>query len=376
MDFNWWGVPGTLTWIAAWVAAVVVVRSAPARTLNRRLAVVFILEGLWQAGSTGIIFLVTNRHAAYSLAVLGTIAQATLPLAYLAFLGAALETRLVRPFRGRAATTGLAALGVLATFSIWLFPERFVTALYHPGWATWNFQLHGLGVVSTQLHGVVALFSLVAVLSEYRHTLPGTAARARAKWFAIAFGVVDVYVGSFQFLYPYVRPVRFWGDFIYNPGIGIVYLVFVSLLAYAVLHVQLFDFNLKLKIALERSTVAGIIAAAFFIGSEVLESFIPVDSTLLGLAAAGVIVLALRPLQRLAEMLTNQLMPGVTDTSAYLDNRKDAVYMAALEGALKDGVVTDKERAILASLAQHLKLSDAATARIESELAARPGRQF
>ncbi len=359
-----------MTWIAAWAAAVIVLRTAPTRALNRRLAVILALEGLWQGGSTGLVFLVNSRNAAFTIAAIGTMAQSVTPFQYLAFLGIALETPLVKPFRSRLVMRALNAATILAGAAVLLWPQHFITEPYHPGWATWNFQTRELGVVTTQIHGIIAMFGLLAALSAYWLTPRGTAARTRAKWFAIAFGAVDAYMATFQVLYPYVRPVRFWGDFIYNPGSGLAILVFVLLLAYGVLHAQLFDIDLRLKIALQRSTIAALIAGAFFVGDNVLQGLVPVHGVLLGLLSSAVIVLALRPLHRLVEQLANRLMPGVAPTAEYLDQRKIEVYRAAYEGALQDGIVTERERAILVRLAQHLELSAAAIAQAERDLSA------
>jgi len=40
-------VPGALAFLSAWAAAGIALRIAPHRTLNRRLALLLLLEGLW-----------------------------------------------------------------------------------------------------------------------------------------------------------------------------------------------------------------------------------------------------------------------------------------------------------------------------------------
>ena len=51
-------------------------------------------------------------------------------------------------------------------------------------------------------------------------------------------------------------------------------------------------------------------------------------------------------------------MPGVDETAAYLETRKMEVYRAAFEGAVEDGVVTEKERRILTRLRDKLELAE------------------
>jgi len=108
------------------------------------------------------------------------------------------------------------------------------------------------------------------------------------------------------------------------------------------------------------------------VGDNVLQGLVPVHGMVLGLLSSAVILLVLRPLHRMVEQAADRLMPGVAPTAAYLDQRKIDVYRAAYEGALQDGVVTERERAILGRLARHLELSPAAIAQAERDLSAQP----
>lgn len=372
MTWTWWAVPGTLVFLVSWVAAAVALRTAPDRSLNRRLAVLLGLEGVFAAGAFGLLFLFERPAPVTALATAGTAAMVALPFQYLSFLGVSLETPLVAPFRSRAAFWLLGLASLAAASAVLLAPGTFITELYPPGWAPWNFQFHEPGQRGAQLHGLAYLFGLVAAVSAWFRAPPGSAARNRAKWFAIAFGVRDASVGLFQILYPVVRPLPFWGDFIYNPGQAIVYLAYVSLLTYAVLRMQLFDIDLKLRFAIQHSTVGAMIAGAFLIGSEVLERFVPVEGTILGVGAALLIVVALRPVQGFAERLAGGIMPGVEDTAAYLEARKLEVYRAAVEGAIQDGRVTDAERAILDRLRQQLAIAPDDADALERRLTGEP----
>lgn len=63
----------------------------------------------------------------------------------------------------------------------------------------------------------------------------------------------------------------------------------------------------------------------------------------------------------------------VADTDEYRTVRKRAVYQAALESALLDGTVSDKERDVLATLADQLGLSAGDARAIERDLHAVAG---
>jgi len=296
--------------------------------------------------------------------------MAALPFQYVSFLGVALDTLLVRPFRSRAAFLLLAGLSVFAAAMLLLFPRVFIGDLYSPSWATWNFRFTVWGSRLSLLHGGASLFALIASLVAFLRARRGSATRERARWFVIAFGVRDVVYASLYMFYPQLRPTPFWGDFLYNQLGEYGTIIFVALLTYGVLRRQLFDIDLKLKFALRQSTVAAMIAGAFFLGSEILETFVPVQGTVLGLLSAGAIVLLLRPVQRFAEAFASRLMPGVADTPEYIDRQKHQVYRAALEGAVEDGIITDRERTILDRLVDQLGIGASAATRLEREAVA------
>jgi len=72
--------------------------------------------------------------------------------------------------------------------------------------------------------------------------------------------------------------------------------------------------------------------------------------------AVGLLLLVMRPLEAAAGRIANAAMPHVQDTDEYRTVRKREVYRAAVERALQDGEVSEKERDVLAALAQELGL--------------------
>lgn len=371
VSWSWWAFASLVTMVVAWTAAAIVLRTRPDRPVNRRLFVVLALEGLFVGCSSGVIFLVSTPQAAFVLGAVATATMVALIPQYLSFLAGSLQTPLVAPFRGRAVVLLLGFASVAGAAFVLAFAAEFITEPYQPSWAQWNYQLRTWGQRASQAHGLVSIFGLVAAVSAYLRTSRGSLRRTRAFWFALAFGVRDLYAGVFQLSYPVIRPIPFWGDLVYNPGLGGVYLLYVVLLTYGVLQAQLFDINLRLKFALRQSTVAAIITAAFFIGSELLENIIPVDDILLGVLTAAACVLALRPLRRFAERFANRVMRDVADTPEYLEARKVDVYRTALEGILEDGVITPKERRVLERLRLQLDIAEAEAERMEAEVAGR-----
>lgn len=370
MGLTWtsWVVPPILALITAWGAAIVLLRTAPQRSVNRRLAFVLFLEGVWLGGA--FFFAVEDPVIFMWIAAVAVAAMAALPFQYLSFLSVSLTTRLVAPFRSRIAFVLLALASLAGASWVLLSPSTFMGELYSPEWATWNFRFRPAGTRIAQMHGIASLFGLAAAMAAYFRAARGTAARSRAKWFVLAFGARDLFNVAVWLFYPVVRPILFWGDFIANQGGAIINVVYVSLMAYGVLNAQLFDIDLKLKFALRQGTVGAVIAGGFFAGSELLETVIPVEGTILGIVIAGAIVTLLRPLQRLAEGFANRLMPGVQATPAYVEGRKHEVYRATLEGTLEDGAITERERAILNRLRRNLGISPEDAAALERQMLA------
>lgn len=71
------------------------------------------------------------------------------------------------------------------------------------------------------------------------------------------------------------------------------------ILAYAIVPHQLFDIDLKVKGGLEKSTIAGIFVAVFFIVSETIEALLAgTMGAWAGLRTAGALTLGLRPLEQ------------------------------------------------------------------------------
>lgn len=142
---------------------------------------------------------------------------------------------------------------------------------------------------------------------------------------------------------------------------------------YAILRYQLFDIDLKVKLTIERSALVAVFGAAFFVGSELLEKLLPFDSVLLGIASAGLIALALKPIERYAHRLADNLLPTVKEKSPdYLADRKLDVYRAAVESALEDGDVSAKERSVLERLRGKLGIAPDDASRVEVSLGLHP----
>lgn len=284
-----------------------------------------------------------------------------LPIVYLAFLGAGLRSRFVRPLRIRAVQAGLLVSACAVVSAALAFPDV-AWALIHP---------------AAPLVGALAicafLFATLAALEQYLRAPLGTVAKRQggaylaaflfhdAAWLAAYAGVLLPHGGTRDVLQQVVAPV-----------LGVV---FSFLLARALLRFHVFDFDLRVKRSLRRSIVTAVFVVLVIAATQIVENVSNDTFGLVGGAlAAGVALFALRPIERVAARIADGAMPSVHDTEEYRLVRKRDVYRAAWESALADGIVTDKERRVLATLQDKLGLTalDALAAEEEARAAVPP----
>ena len=331
------------------------------RAQGRLLALLLGVMGAAVLAGSGLMYLTSDPQETYAWQAVNTVffmAYLWLYPAFLSTLPTPLAQRLAR-------VRPVLLLGAFATPLLWFVaPSLFIHGVRPGAFAPWD-SVPGPGFVLLLLLGVgVGLLGLGLALAAYRHAPTGSLQRSQARAYLLAFGVLDGTLMAFFALSILQEGWLEWLLVIHLLGIA----AFVALLAYGVLKAQLFDIDLKLKTGLRRGTVLGAIGLAFVVGSETVELVLPVDGTLLGLAAATVLALAFRPLERWAARLADRLMPDVRPTEEYAALRKRDVYRAAIEEMLSDGLAGEKERRFLERLRGQLALTDAEAAAVELEV--------
>jgi hypothetical protein len=148
---------------------------------------------------------------------------------------------------------------------------------------------------------------------------------------------------------------------------GVVRTLGVAALAYAILRHQLLGIDVKVRWTIKQSTVAAVFIAVLFVVSELAKEFFAgaANSTLIGIAAAGMLVFAIAPLQRAAERVASVVVPLSADARpgtrapepARGVAKNTGIYRDAARYALRDGVVSRAEHLHLAELATALRLS-------------------
>lgn len=140
------------------------------------------------------------------------------------------------------------------------------------------------------------------------------------------------------------------------------------LAAYALLRHGMFNIDVKVKGTLRGGTVATVVGAALFILSESMESRLPVDGLQAGVLAAAIIGITLRPVHALAIRFAERLMPGIEASPDHFQARKESVYRSAVEQALLDGTLSEREERILQRVRLELGLTVKDARRIHTAL--------
>jgi hypothetical protein len=152
--------------------------------------------------------------------------------------------------------------------------------------------------------------------------------------------------------------------------VGVWRLAMPLLVSYALVKFQLFDIDLRMKVALRSGTVAGAFVATFFVISESAAQYFGTwaGNVWIGLAAAGLLVFALHPIARLGDRIAHRAFPGVRDTATWRQERREELYRSAVEFALMDGTITIHEHRRLGRMAERLGLSETEALRVQREV--------
>ncbi len=362
MVSEWLGIPAALL---AWSFALYVFIVAPRTRSAQFLVAMLVVDGLAVISS--------HQNWAYVDRLLGwsgipwaDIHQASdwaLIAVYLPFLGMTLDSPLVAPLKVKSVRIFVLVVGLAMALSMFFLPDS----------ARESFRVPFYIVICV----VLAWGFAAAVHSWYIAT--NVAKRERARAFTLAFGVRDImwtfsfallaahfygYIGSGQHPPPDGSIWRFIVPFAYEAAV----VIYVPLVAYGVLRVQLFDIDLRLKRTLRRSTIAAAFVAAFFVVSEFAGLYLSDHlGTALGILATGALIFFMDPIQRVAERFSDAAMPNTRKTPEYENYRKLQVYESAVQAALEDGRISKRQRRVLDSMIRSMGIDGQVAAKLESD---------
>lgn len=148
---------------------------------------------------------------------------------------------------------------------------------------------------------------------------------------------------------------------------GVWRLLIPFLLAYALLRYQLFDIDIRLKAGVRRAIIVGAFTVTFFLVSEAAESLVQGNrGPLFGIASAGFLALAARPVQGFAGRISDRFMPDTKPIAEQSYDERLRFYLEQYRLIQQDGLVTPKERAMLMRLQVTLALPDDAVYDLET----------
>lgn len=344
------GAAGAALFALHFVIAGFVLFSAPGRPANRWLAPVLVLEAFpGEGGLFALLF--TDPGVRYALGSgVAEPAGVAFTILLLGFLGIALETPLVYPFRRRAVRWSLIVTAVLAAGALVLAP----------GAGAYDWFLFPITLL-------VVLFSVVAAIDAYRRTPPGTLVRKRARAYLLAFGTRDVAIiwAILSLIARADASPPLWFDITWITLI----LLYLGFLVYGILKTQLFDIDVKLRWTVHKGTIAAIFGAVFVVVMQLAENALNQRfGWVWGGIAAGLLLFGLAPIMRLAERVSKAAVPQAKPLDALSDDERGAFYADHVRAAWEDGSIDRSDRALLNTLRNRLGLPPDKAARLELEI--------
>lgn len=363
---DWLGIPAGFL---AWGFALYVFIVAPATRGAHFLIAMLFVDGLAVITSGNNYLYVNPILEAIGLppitGLLHQVSDWALVAVYLPFLGMTLNTPLVAPLKRPLVARTILLGGLGMAILLFFLPEE----------TRRKFDVPFYAVIC-----LVLAWGFAAALHTW-FIATREAERARARAFTVAFGVRDVFWSiTFGYWTAYFYGWIGTGD-IYNPRSDDIFYhfigpllyqlaitIYVPLVAYGVLRVQLFDIDLRIKRTLKRGTVAAAFVATFFVVSELAGNYLSSRfGTVLGILGTGLLVFFLDPIQRAAERLSNAAMPNTVDTPEYESFRKLQVYDSAVRAALEDGHIGKRQRRVLDSMIASMGIDQNLARRMEED---------
>ncbi len=351
--------------------AIAVYRAGPDRWANRYLSATLFSFGLFSLTWLGLRAFEGDPTTAYALGVAGMLANVCATTGYALFLST-LPTPLVRPLATRVGRGLILAAGAAFLLILLVMPADWISGVTPREHITgWSIEVGHMGRLwSYFVVPPILLFAVVAAVHSWRRAQTALL-RRQMRTYAIGFGTQDAIVatnltaGALGLFTP-GTPATEVRDF---AVLGLAVLFGSVVLAYGILKHHLFDIDLKLKWTINKSTLVGIFVGVFFVSAQVAHAFLTTEyGWAIGGLVAGLLLLAINPLQRFAGRVADKAMPNVQDTEGYKDRRRQEIYRVTLEEMLIDDNVSTKERRALLKLQQTLGLDGNTATRLEAEI--------
>lgn len=349
--FSWWVLPNVVSLIFSTLLAIFVLKTNPNKNYNRVFALMFTDISITAFSGT-MVLLSTNPNVFIWKDLLFL---STLPIYGLVVYFVSIFPRRRTVFGKNRYAAALLFLPSVLTGGLYL-QDRSPFIAGGPLEGSWR-------IVT-----ITSLFYALLVLVRSHLYAISEIERRQVKYVLVAFAIQAIFcvshlalrsLSSFYILYVAVAAVSVLVD-----------VLFVVLIAYAILKYQLFDIEVKMKRGIRYSIVMTTLAASFIIFNESVEFFLMgslFTGPVLSIAAAFLLAVLFIPVNNWAQGTVDKLFPNVSDSEQHYNLKKTEIYTAALEQAWVDGIPSEKEKAMLKRLREKLDLSEKDHKKLEAE---------
>lgn len=221
------------------------------------------------------------------------------------------------------------------------FPTRIVRALFD----------------ATLYFGAFAIFAFIAARGAPRARREARVGLAAVGAFALIFGILRVATPQLS------------GQSVSGTFSGLSFILFPALVVYGLLQGRLPGLETRARLTVRASTIAAVFVGIFLVVAEVAGSFFQnAYGWAFGGLAAGIAIIAIHPIQRVAERVASAAVPvDRTAAAPLVHEERLSMYREQARVAWSDGNLSADERRMLDAAREHLGLTHEEAAAIERE---------
>jgi len=347
-ELNPWGFTSLFTVLVSVLFVYFLWRIVSPSLLIKRFTVLLLIENIAiLTSSAGIELLLNYKLTGQTETILALIHHLTdvlLLALYPVFVAHALPVKALKPLTTVRSRYALYTVGSVVYALLVLMRLGFIESSFEP-----DTPLYLLLVI---MFVVMLVFSAFAVKKAKTQL-----EKEKAMAFVCAFGVRDLAWAAVYFAA--VTGLIMKAPMFFNQLYVGATLVYIPIMIYGILKVQLLDIEIRLKSTIKNTLLGGAFIAFFYLISEGTNEFL--SSQLGGVVAFVVSILLtifLSPLHRWAEHVASRLIHGDIDSPDYSASRGLQIYSAAVEEALAYGAITRGQIALLDRLRESLQLPE------------------
>src|SRR5581483_7495930 len=233
----------------------------------------------------------------------------------------------------------------------------------------WNAVDDGLSLAAL---GVCALLTVVFLQRARHGDFPHARARVRNYLLVIAAvtSTILLWAGVYAASRLQASHPAFGASLTLVRLFGALWTLFLPVLAaYAIVRYRFLGADRLARLGTQRGVIAFVLLAVFFVVAQLTQNYLNVRMNwAAGGVAAGLLLFAMSPIQKLAERMAAGAVPQAKDPSQYSASERRRFYEEQLKLAWKDGALTVKEKRMLDRLREQLGLAAEDAARLERQV--------